>query len=32
MFGPDSSYSYFVIHIVWKVDRLARVLAPIHAE
>ena len=32
MLGPDSSYSCLVIHIVWKVERLARVEAPSHAE
>ena len=30
--GPDSSYSCLVIHIVWKVERLARVEAPSHVE
>merc|ERR1719452_46187 len=30
--GPDSSYSSLVIHIVWKVEREARMEPPIHTE
>ena len=30
--GPFSSYSCFVIHIVWKVEREARMEPPSHTE
>ena len=30
--GPDSSYSYLFIHIVWKVDREARMEPPNQTE
>merc|ERR1719244_893324 len=30
--GPDSSYSSFVIHISWKVEREAKVDPPIQTE
>ncbi|RNA22473.1 dynein heavy chain axonemal [Brachionus plicatilis] len=30
--GPDSSYSCFEIHILWKVDNDARIEPPIHTE
>ncbi len=30
--GPDSSYSYLLIHIVWKVDNEARMEPPNHTE
>jgi len=30
--GPDSSYSYFVIHIVWNVDKEARMEPPSQTE
>ncbi|KAE8746207.1 hypothetical protein FOCC_FOCC007079 [Frankliniella occidentalis] len=30
--GPDSSYSCLEIHMVWKVDREARMEPPIHTE
>jgi len=30
--GPDSSYSCLLIHIVWKVDREARIEPPSQTE
>jgi len=32
IWGPDSSYSALVIHIVWKVDRDERIEPPIQTE
>ena len=32
MEGPLSSYSYLLIHIVWKVDSEARMDPPSHTE
>ncbi len=29
---PASSYSYFVIHIVWNVAKLDKIEPPIHTE
>jgi hypothetical protein len=30
--GPESSYSYLLIHIVWKVVREANIDPPSHTE
>lgn len=30
--GPDSSYSFLVIHIVWKVESDDKIEPPIHTE
>merc|ERR1711969_279184 len=30
--GPDSSYSSFFTHMLWKVDREERIDPPIHTE
>src|SRR6056300_527591 len=32
MLGPDSSYSSFEIHMLWKVERDAKIDPPIHTE
>src|SRR3569832_1707958 len=32
MDGPDSSYSSLLIHMLWKVDKEARIDPPIHTE
>jgi len=32
MLGPDSSYSFFEIHICWNVEREAKIEPPIQTE